>query len=136
MLLFSMPVAKLKKTLALLIWCMTLLGIGTGNLINPNLWFDEALQLWASRGPAQYPQSCIKCQLHQYLGPARIYAGVKPPRKNYRKTLDFQKSDFPFSRIELPDIDPVGQKMGSAIPAFLCRRTDSHAVALVMSLRF
>lgn len=54
MLLFSMPVAKLKKTLALLIWCMTLLGIGTGNLINPNLWFDEALQLWASRGQYHY----------------------------------------------------------------------------------
>jgi hypothetical protein len=52
--LFSMPLWKKKKAIALVIWCITLLGLGTGNLINPNLWFDEALQLWASRGQYHY----------------------------------------------------------------------------------
>ena len=52
--LFSMPLWKKKKAIALTIWCITLLGLGTGNLINPNLWFDEALHLWASRGQYHY----------------------------------------------------------------------------------
>jgi hypothetical protein len=52
--LFSMSITKQKNALALIIWCVALLGIGTGNLINPNLWFDEALQMWASRGQYHY----------------------------------------------------------------------------------
>lgn len=54
--LISMSVSKKKQALSLMIWCFTLLGIGTGNLANPNLWFDESLQVWASRGQDQYPE--------------------------------------------------------------------------------
>ncbi|MFA6929703.1 MAG: hypothetical protein WCT05_05205 [Lentisphaeria bacterium] len=51
---FARLLPKTKKVLALLIWSITLLGFATSNLSNPNLWFDEALQLWASRGQHHY----------------------------------------------------------------------------------
>lgn len=52
--LFSIPVSKQKNALALIIWGIAFLAIGTVNLANPNLWFDEALQVWASRGQYHY----------------------------------------------------------------------------------
>ena len=45
---------KGRLSLALVIWFLVMLGLGTGNIGNPNLWFDEALQVWASLGQGHY----------------------------------------------------------------------------------
>ena len=45
---------KGKLALAIIIWFLSLLGMGTGNLGSPNLWFDEALQVWAALGQGHY----------------------------------------------------------------------------------
>ena len=76
--LFSMSIVKQKNALALIIWCVALLGIGTGNIVNPNLWFDEALQMWASRGQYHYAN-------YDTVQPNTIKAAVKA---NYTNTWD------------------------------------------------